>query len=139
MIIICLILFISSCGGKLNPEWYPHGAGKDIVYTVNNGKFYLGKTSDGIDLSMFKDNGHSYVILAFVNEYKKKNSALYVYSDEGYCVIDEKENIAKVLITVEKQHIANLAGEDDDISYLSSFEDFSENEQDIFKGMNKNI
>lgn len=136
-LIICMLFILCSCGNKLNPEWYPYGAGKDIVYTFGDGKFFLGKTIDGIDLSMFKDDGSNGVILAFVNEYKKKKDKLYIYSDEGYCVIDEKNNIAKVFIIVEKQHFLNLAGEDNAILYLSSYEDFSEEEKNIFKSMKK--
>lgn len=138
ILIISSVIFLSSCGSKLNPEWYPHGAGKDTVYTLGNGKFFLGKTIEGTDLSMFTDDGHCGVILAFVNKYKKINNSLYVYSDEGYCVIDENQNKAKVLITVEKQHVSNLVGEDSAISYLSSFEEFSKAEQDVFNKLKLN-
>lgn len=41
-ILSLLLIAITSAGGnRLNPEWYPNGAGKDIVYTVGNGKFSL--------------------------------------------------------------------------------------------------
>ena len=130
--IICIIFILSSCSSELNPEWYPRGSGKDTVYTLGNGKFHLGKTADGIDLQMYDDNGHSGVVLAFVNEYKKQNGNLYVYSDEGFCVIDENTNTAKVLITVEKQHFSNLVGEDESITYLSTYDEFDENDKSIF-------
>lgn len=132
-----MIAIMCSCSSTLNPEWYPHGAGKDTVYTYGNGKFFLGKTSDGIDLSMYKDDGSCGVILAFVKEYKKKNDKLYVYSSEGFCVIDQLKNTAKVLIAVEKQHVGNLVGEDKAILYLSSFDEFSKEEQTAFESMKK--
>lgn len=132
-ILMCIALFLTSCGSRLNPEWYPRGAGKDIVYTVGNGKFYLGKTSEGIDLSMFKNDGKTGVIMSFVKKYKKENDNLYIYSDEGYCVINEEKNTAKVWITVDKQHVSNLIGEDNAITYFSSFDAFNENEQNILR------
>ena len=67
-----MITILCACSSTLNPNWYPHGAGKDTVYTFGDGKFSLGKTSDGTDLSMYTDNGSRGVILAFVKEYKKK-------------------------------------------------------------------
>lgn len=134
--VLILVLFLTSCGSRLNPEWYPHGTtGKDTVYTFGNGKFSLGKTTDGIDLSMYKNDGDCGVILAFVNQYKSKNGKLYVYSEEGYCVIDKNQNTAKVFISAEKQHFSNLVVEDEAIVYLSSYDEFSEEEQEIFDGM----
>ena len=136
LIIIVVMLLITSCASKLNPEWYPHGTtGKDTVYTFGNGKFSLGKTTDGVDLSMYKNDGDCGIILAFVNQYKSKNGKLYVYSEEGYCVINKDQNTAKVLITVEKQHFSNLVGEDEAIVYLSSYDEFSKEEQEIFHEM----
>ena len=139
--VVCTALILSSCGSKLNQNWYPHGiTGKDIVYTFGNGKFALGETSDGIDLSMYKDDGDCGILLAFVEEYKSKNNKLYVYSKEGFCVINKEKNTAKVLITVEQQHFLNLVGVDDAIVYLSSFDEFSEEEKRVFQEMSgKNI
>lgn len=137
ILIICMIVIVCSCSSTLNPQWYPHGVGKDMVYTFGNGKFSLGKTSDGIDLSMYKDDGSYGIIVAFVNKYKDKKDKLYVYSDEGYCVIDKLKNTAKVLITVEKQYVGNLVGEDNAILYLSSFDEFSKEEQEVLESMKK--
>ena len=135
ILIICIILFTSSCGNKLNPEWYPNGLGKDTVYVVGNGKFCLGKTSVGIDLSMHNGNGQTGVVLAYVNKYKKKKDKLYVYADEGYCIVDEVENVAKVLITVQEQYFSNLVGEDESITYLSSYDEFTEEEKTVFEAL----
>ena len=132
-LLICIILLLSSCGSKLNPEWYPLGSGKDTVCVLGNGKFNLGKTSSGIDLSMYDDEGYSGVLLAKVSGYKKKNGKLYVFSEEGYCVAYEDTNTAKVLIIVEEQYYSNLVGEDEAVEYLASFEDFSNEEQKILK------
>ena len=134
-LILCIIFTLTSCGSKLNPEWYPHGPGRDTVYTVGNGKFHLGKSSDGVELSMFKDDGSCSVLLAYVNEYEKSNGNVYVFSDEGYCVINENTNTAKVLITVEKQHFSNLVGEDEAITYLTEFDEFDQIEKEKFEDM----
>ena len=134
-LIICMIVIFCSCSSSLNPEWYPRGSGKDMVYTFGNGKFSLGKTIDGVDLSMYTDDGRCGIIVAFVKEYKNKKDGLYVYSNEGYCVINKKKNTAKVFITVEKQHNGNLVGEDKAILYLSSFDEFSKEEQAVFESM----
>lgn len=135
LIIISVVLLLTSCESSLNPEWYPRGVGKDTVYTFGDGKFALGKTSVGIDLSMYTDDGRCGTLLALVKDYKSKKGKLYVYSDEGYCVIDKEKNTAKVLVTVEKQFFSNLVGEDRSVQYLSSFDEFSQEEQKIFNSM----
>ena len=39
--VLILVLFLTSCVSRLNPEWYPRGTtGKDTVYTFGNGKFF---------------------------------------------------------------------------------------------------
>ena len=139
MILLIAILYLTACGTKLNKTWYPLGPGKDTVCIVGNGKFNLGKTTAGIDLMMFTneyDTDYG-VLLAFVNSYKKKDDKLYVYSDEGYCVVDIKSNTAKILITVEKQYFFNLVGENEAVTYLSSYDDFSAEDKKVFEKLVK--
>ena len=138
-IVLIVILSLTTCESKLNKTWYPLGSGKDTVYTVGNGKFSLGKTVSGIDLTMFtSENDSNYgVLLAFVNNYKKKNNKLYVHSDEGYCVVDIKSNTAKVLITVEKQYFSNLVGENEAVIYLSSYDEFLDEDKKVFEKLAK--
>ena len=132
-------LFLTACGSKLNPTWYPLGPGKDTVYIVGDGKFSLGKTTTGIHLSMHTSeyDTNDDILLAFVNKYKKKNDKFYVYSDEGYCVIDIKKNTANLLITVEKQYYSNLVGENEAVTYLLSYDDFSNEDKKVFAKMVK--
>ena len=132
-------LFLTSCGSKLNPTWYPLGPGKDTVYIVGDGKFSLGKTTAGTHLSMHTSeyDTNDDVLLAFVNKYKKKNDKFYVYSDEGYCVVDIKKNTANLLITVEKQYYSNLVGENEAVTYLLSYDDFSSEDKKVFDKMVK--
>ena len=135
MILLVGILSSTTCGTKLNKTWYPLGPGKDTVCIVGNGKFSLWKTITGIHLSMHTSEYETNedVLLSFVNNYKKKNNKLYVYSDEGYCVVDIKSNTAKVLITVEKQYFSNLVGENEAVTYLSSYDDFSDEDKKVFE------
>ena len=139
MFLLAAILSQSACGTKLNKTWYPLGPGKDTVCIVGNGKFSLGKTTAGIDLTMHTNEYDTDfgVLLAFVNNYKKKNDKLYVYADEGYCVVDIKSNTAKVLITVEKQYFSNLVGENEAVTYLSSYDDFSAEDKKVFEKLVK--
>ena len=135
IILLVMILSLTACGTKLNKIWYPLGPGKDTVCIVGDGKFYMVKTIEGVRFSMHtneNDTDHG-VLLAFVNSYKKKNNKLYVYSDEGYCVVDIKSNTAKVLITVEKQYFSNLVEENEAVTYLSSYDDFSDEDKKVFE------
>ena len=138
-IVLIAILSLTTCESKLNKTWYPLGSGKDTVYIVGDGKFSLGKTVSGISLTMHtsEKNSSEDVLLAFVNNYKKKNDKLYVYSDEGYCVVDIKSNTAKVLITVEKQYFSNLVGENEAVTYLSSYDEFLDEDKKIFERLAK--
>ena len=139
MILLVAILSLTACGTKLNKTWYPLGPGKDTVCIVGNGKFSLGKTTAGIHLSMHTNeyNTHSDALLAFVNSYKKKNDKLYVYADEGYCVVDIKNNTAKLLITVEEQYYNDLDSEYEAITFLSSYDDFSAEDKKVFEKLEK--
>ena len=139
IILLVMILSLTACGTKLNKTWYPLGPGKDTVCIVGNGKFSLGKTISGIHLSMHTNeyNTSFDVLLAFVNSYKKKNDKLYVYSDEGYCVVDIKNNTAKLLITVEVQYYNDLDSEYEEIAFLSSYDDFSDEDKKVFEKLVK--
>ena len=130
---------MTSCGSKLNPIWYPLGPGKDTVYIVGDGKFSLGKTTAGIHLSMHTSeyDTNDDILLAFVNKYKKKNDKFYVYSDEGYCVVDIKSNTAKLLITVEEQYYNDLDSKYEEIAFLSSYDDFSAEDKKVFEKLKK--
>ena len=130
---------LTACGTKLNKTWYPLVPGKDTVCIVGDGKFYMVKTSEGVRFSMHTndyDTDHD-VLLAFVNNYKKINNKLYVYSDEGYCVVDIKSNTAKLLITVEEQYYNDLESEYEAITFLSSYDDFSAEDKKVFEKLVK--
>ena len=135
MILLVGILSSTTCGTKLNKTWYPLGPGKDTVCIVGDGKFSLWKTITGIHLSMHTSEYETNedVLLSFVNNYKRKNDKLYVYSDEGYCVVDIKSNTAKLLITVGEQYYNDLDSEYEEIAFLSSYDDFSAEDKKVFE------
>ena len=137
--LLVILLSLTACESKLNPTWYPLGSGKDTVCIVGNGKFSLGKLSSGIILTMHtsENDTNEDVLLAFVKKYKKKNDKLYVYADEGYCVIDIESNTAKLLITAKEQYYSDLADEYDEITFLSSYDDFEVPDKKIFEKWQK--
>ena len=135
-LLIFSILLLTSCGKvELNPEWYPRGLWKDDIFVSRpNGKFNIGQYSDVQALTVnTDDNGHD-TLLSFVTDHMRSDNKVYVYSDEGYCVIDETTNTAEVLVIAEEQAV--LSGTDDPaVTYLKSFDDFSDKAKRIFTKM----
>ena len=131
------LLLLTSCSSvELNPEWYPHGwAGKDTIFVSRpNGKFSIGQYYIYQALAVNTDDGRHDILLSSVTDHKRIKDKVYVYSDEGYCVIDENTNTAEVLVAVEEQ--SALSGTNDPaVTYLKSFDDFSDEAKKIFTEM----
>ena len=129
------MLFTSCSSVELNPEWYPRGLWKDDIFVSRpNGKFNIFKVYDGNVLSVNTNDNLKNTLLSFVNEYERVENKVYIYSEEGYCVIDEITNTAEVLVIVEDQYA--LSGTDDPaVTYLKSFDDFSDRAKKIFTEM----
>ncbi len=118
---------------ELNPKWYPHGVGRDHLYiAAPNGKYSIEKTNAGNLLSVHSDDDEYAVVLALVNDYMYRDGKLYVHSKEGYCVVDEEQNTAQVLLTVKDQRFANSGTEDEAVTYLASFDEFLDEAKYIF-------
>lgn len=137
IILIVFALFIlTSCGRvQLNPEWYPRGLWKDDIFvSAPNGKFNIAQCSEVQVLFVHtEDNGRD-TLLSFVTDHMRSDDKIYVYADEGYCVIDEITNTAEILITIEEQYA--LSGTNDPaITYLKSFDEFSDKAKKIFNKM----
>ncbi len=135
LLVISLLLLTSCAKVELNPEWYPRGLWKDDIFISRpNGKFNIGQCSDEQVLSVHTDDNGCDTLLCFVTDHKRKDDKVYVYADEGYCVIDETTNTAEVLVIVEKQYA--LSGSDDPaVTYLKSFDDFPDKAKKIFTDM----
>ena len=137
-LLVLTLLLLTSCSSsvELNPEWYPHGwAGKDTIFVSRpNGKFSIGQDSKSQALAVNTDDERHDILLSSVTDHKRIEDKVYVYSDEGYCVIDETANTADVLVIVEAQY--TVSGTNDPaVTYLKSFDDFSDKAKEIFAEM----
>lgn len=126
-------------------------AGKDTVLIWEN-KYEIGHFPNGNHLVTHRNGsiGLLDVVLEKITNYKVKKEKLYIVSEEGYAVID-KNNLCKVYVTVpedkfingytideqgNKSYISRYI-ENDNIQYLSGFDEFSENEQKLLKKLQK--
>ena len=121
--------------------------GKDTMLVWNN-KYVLYHQAGNDTLCIHYEDGNEESIIGKVTKYKKKKGLLYILSDEGYVVIDDN-NLCRAHITIPKEEFVSGYYEDENgkriyisrfiedanIRYLVSFNDFSENEQKIFKKM----
>ncbi len=135
LLILSLLLLTSCSSVELNPEWYPRGLWKDDIFvSMPNGKFNIGQYSHVQALVVNTDDNGCDTLLSFVTDHMRSDDKVYVYADEGYCVIDEITNTAEVLVIVEEQYA--LSGTDDPaVTYLNSFDDFSDKAKKIFTKM----
>ena len=162
--ILCIICFILVLGGvlKIGMSKDPlrtytesqygrveHGA---IVIT-KDGKYRIEKNVENqLCFNMYYDVSLEYEILKNVSAHRKKGNYYYIKSDEGYAVVDIANEISRVFITVPKNEFVKYSGsvdekgekiyrsrfiEDQHIVYLSSYDDFSTQEREIFKKMLK--
>ncbi len=136
LLLVFAFLFLTSCSHvELNPEWYPYGTWKDDVFVSRpNGKFNIGQYGDVQRLSVFTDDGDSHALLSYVTDHRRIGDKVYVYSDEGYCIIDEKSNSAEIFVTAQEQPIS-LEINDHSVTYLNSFDEFPGEAKTIFGEM----
>ena len=123
--------------------------GKDTMLVWHN-KYVLYHQAGNDTLCIHYEDGNEESIIGKVTQYKKKKDILYILSDEGYVVIDDN-NLCRVHITIPNEEFVSGYYEDEsgmrtyisrfiddaNIKYLESFNDFSEDEQKIFKKMKK--
>lgn len=122
--------------------------GKDTVRVWGN-MYEIGHYSSGNQLEIYV-NDITENILEKVKAHKVIKKKLYVISEEGYAVINEC-NLCKVYVTVPEDEFVNGYSideqgntsyysrfiENEHIQYLSDFNEFSEEEQEIFNKMKK--
>ena len=123
--------------------------GKDTMLVWHD-KYVLYHQAENDTLCIHYEDGNEESVIGKVTQYKKKKGILYILSDEGYVVIDEN-NFCRVYIAIPKEEFVSGYYEDENgkrtyisrfiddtnIKYLESFNDFSEDEQKIFKKMEK--
>ena len=90
------------------------------------------------------------VILENIEDYRKLKNKLYITSEEGYAIVD-KDKLCRVFVKVPGEEFVSGYSEDKEgnrtyisrrienkyIKYLSSFEEFSEEEREILKLLKK--
>lgn len=122
--------------------------GKDTVIIWEN-MFEIGHYSDGNHLSIKNEDYTFDTVIEKIENYTVSNEKLYIVSEEGFVVID-KSNLCRVYITVPDKEFVNGYSTDEDgekhyisrylvnehIQYLSSFDEFSEEERMILNEMN---
>ncbi len=116
----------------------------DLSFQINH-----HKSGNNLEYVSVVDK-ESYILLKNISSYKIMEEKLYVKSKDGYAIVD-KNNICKIFVD---QSIIQTAGEytqdkygnkiyrnqkvdKENIQYLSSYDDFSTQERDIFKKMLK--
>lgn len=88
-------------------------------------------------------------ILEKIQNYKKIDNCLYIVSEEGFAVIDEN-NLCRAYVTVPETEFVNGYSidsegnkvyysrfiEDDNIQYLDDYDDFTDDEKNVFDILN---
>ncbi len=103
-------------------------------------KYDICKSSDTRLLMIYID-GDTQVVLDKVRDFDIDKKTLYVLSDDGYAVIDNKNN-CRVFISTPKEELEYSTQrygsiDDEHIRYLSSYEEFSESEREILERLGK--
>ena len=113
--------------------------GKDTALIWRD-KYDITVSASGASLDIYID-GDTQMVLDKVKDHYIYKKTLYVLSDDGYAVIDN-DNHCRVYIFTPKeeleyssQHYGTI--EDEHIKYLSSYEEFSESEREIFEKLGK--
>lgn len=146
--VLLILLFsfsLSACSNNLHSSEKKESVkGKDTVLVWKD-TFVIGHYDDGNRLSVITE-GFSENVLKQVTIYKIIDDKLYVVSNEGYAIID-KNCECRVNVTVPdnefvREYSADEYGnslytsrylEKENIIYLAHFQDFSDDEQRMFK------
>lgn len=104
--------------------------GKDTILIWKD-KYVIGHYYDCNQLEIYND-GMCEEILEKVTKHKVVKKKLYVVSDEGVAVID-KDNLCRVYVFDEGY--INKYADNERIEYVSSINDFSEEEQKVISKM----
>lgn len=110
--------------------------GRDTVLVVGDGKFQVARLENFKVIIAYDDKNNDNVLLSRIIGYKKSRGKLYVSSKEGYAVIDAINSTSKVLITVKERDFYETP-KLNNITYLSSFNQFSEQERRILDHLSK--
>jgi len=126
-LIMCLL------NGCTSQSKYP--IGKDTVEVTSGGKFQIGKFPDGLKLVAYDENIDMTILDYNVIKYKKLQGVLYVIGD-SYSIMNGKTNSCKIYSTSGQKIYGKLENEKF-ITYLDSYDSFSEVEKKVFDEMKK--
>ncbi len=114
-------------------------------YQIGDGKFLIEDYTYGRSLTVWNSDLEIYDrILNNCRDYKDKKDKFYITADKGYALIYVDENICKIYPTISMEELETIHYENgetsyyptiverDDVEYVRSFEDFTEEEQKIF-------
>lgn len=129
-LLLVLVIMFSLSGCTKQTINYPDG--KDTVEIVGDGRFQLGKFPDHLKLQMFVSNNNFIIIDSHVTKYMMKDQILYVIGDgETYTIVNGQTNTCKQYSASRKRSV-NGKEDGDTISYLDSYEDFTDAEKKVF-------
>lgn len=163
ILMICFFVLVSCSSEEesytLNEELYGNHYGRDYGGHVGDGKFLMMRFADDKQLLIAEDHDSLHTILTYEYNHKFDGNDLYFYSADGYAVVYAKSNLCKVFITdfpkelvteydlkysIRKEEnnyrIDKLVGEEFKcIIYLDSFDEFTNYEQKILKGLKESV
>ena len=138
--IVTLIMFVSACNSGLKYE-----EGKDTVCTYGNGTYQVLHHNDGNqELQQLMDCKHNQCVLTQIEAYKNMDNVAYFigryYTKKVWCKLSVNSNCLYYYIENgddDKFIMVYLADmqSDNQIVILSSFDEFSEEEQEIFNSI----
>ncbi len=103
-------------------------------------KYDITVSASGASLDIYID-GDEQVVLDKVKEFDIDKKTLYVLSADGCAVIDNENNCRVFVFTPKEvlEHSGQNYGfiEDEHIRYLSSYQEFSDSEKEIFDKLKK--
>ena len=104
--------------------------GKDTVTTFGNGMYQIAKLPNDKTLVMNHEKNHIMTVeylLRYVSSYRKFLEKAYVKADDGYAVVNRKDNTCKLLLTEENKSAMGFS----EVQYITTFEEFTAIEQFI--------
>ena len=105
--------------------------GKDTVLIWGD-TFEIGHLPDSDNLYIYI-SGSPHTVLRGVSTYKKTGECLYIIADEGYAIIDNND-FCRIYINSDSQTdaIDSSRVESEHLKYLSSFDEFTPSEREVF-------
>ncbi len=105
--------------------------GKDTILIWKN-RYEIGHFPDGDHLSLKTEESQT-TLLRNVKKYMKKEGKLYLIAEDGYAVINE-ENCCDIFLKKSRENEKLII---QDVKILSSYEEFSRTDKEVFEKMMK--